>query len=44
MYANRYRIPNQLQPTRPGLLDLQNPNMIPGVDLRCLPSAVRAQN
>ena len=33
MYQNRYRIPNQLQPPR-----------LPGIDLRCLPSAIRAQN
>ncbi len=44
MSVNRYRFPNQTQP-RPGFLDMPNPNtMIPGIDFRCLPAAIRAQN
>ncbi len=46
MNTNRYRFPNQTQPQpRPGLLDILIPNnRISGIDLRCLPSAIRAQN
>ena len=44
MSVNRYKFPNQTQP-RPGFLDMPNPNtMIPGIDFRCLPAAIRAQN